>query len=62
LKLQTNLLVITACAVLYNIARKAAIPAPDGNDDGGDPNVQVPIPPNANQGGQARRALLIRRF
>ena len=60
-KLSTNLLVITACSVLYNIARKAAIPIPDGGDEN-DNNVPVPVPPNANQGGQTLRAILIRHF
>ena len=54
----TNLLVITACSVLYNIARKAANPVPDGGDEN-DNNAPVPVPPNANQGGQALRAILI---
>jgi hypothetical protein len=60
-KLSTNLLVITACSVLYNIARKAEISVPDGGDEN-DNNVSVPVPPNANQGGQALRAILIRHF
>jgi hypothetical protein len=60
-KLSTNLLVITACSVLYNIARKADISVPDGGDEN-DNNVSVPVPPNANQGGQALRAILIRHF
>jgi len=46
-KLSTNLLVITACSVLYNIASKAAIPVPDGGDEN-DNNVPVPVSPNAN--------------
>jgi hypothetical protein len=33
--------------VLYNIARKAVIPVPDGGDEN-DNNVPVPVPPNAN--------------
>jgi hypothetical protein len=44
--------------VLYNIARKAANPVPDGGDEN-DNNAPVPVPPNANQGGQALRAILI---
>ena len=46
-KLSTNLLVITACSVLYNIARKAAIPVPDGGYEN-DNNVAISVPLNAN--------------
>ncbi|XP_048756388.2 putative nuclease HARBI1 [Ostrea edulis] len=61
LKLSTSLLVITACSVLYNIARKAAVPVPETNDDNPD-DVPVPVLPNQNQGGQALRTILIRHF
>lgn len=57
-KISSTLHIIIACAVLYNIARKAAIPVPD-DDYEGDIAVPVPVLPNANQGGQALRAVLI---
>uniref|UniRef100_A0A8W8J8F9 Putative nuclease HARBI1 n=1 Tax=Magallana gigas TaxID=29159 RepID=A0A8W8J8F9_MAGGI len=60
-KISSTLHIIIACAVLYNIARKAAIPVPD-DDYEGDIAVPVPVLPNANQGGQALRAVLIRHF
>lgn len=59
-KISSTLHIIIACAVLYNIARKAAIPVPD--DYKRDIAVPVLVLPNANQGGQALRAVLMRHF
>ncbi|KAJ8309362.1 hypothetical protein KUTeg_014236 [Tegillarca granosa] len=61
LKLRATLAVIIACAVLYNIARKMSLPLPD-DSDGEDEIVPVQAFGNANQGGQARRNLIIRHF
>lgn len=64
LKLYTTLIVIVACAVLHNLARRENVAMPA---DGGDqqlPPEDVPVhPPHHRlQGGHAFRAVLIRHF
>lgn len=48
LKLQTNVTVITACCVLYNIARDLSIPLP--NEDDGNEIDQVPVQQSGRKG------------
>lgn len=57
----STLHIIIACEVLYNVVRKAAFPVPDDYCEG---NIAVPILvlPNADQGEQALRAVLLRHF
>lgn len=62
LKLQTNITVITACCVLYNIARELSIPLPNEDDCDDNDDVPVPVLQNYNQGGRALRTILIRNF